>query len=96
VILALTVLPSAQPVFTGTDIFPPAEFAARRAKVIDRISDGVFIEVRRCPKKRCLALSKADRAADFACPFSVPVSPVMLAARIAASRLLWMMLNAPA
>src|SRR5204862_3612764 len=43
VILALTVLPSAQPVFTGTDIFPPAEFAARRAKVIDRISDGVAI-----------------------------------------------------
>ncbi|HMD34321.1 MAG TPA: Xaa-Pro peptidase family protein [Vicinamibacterales bacterium] len=42
-ILALTVLPSAQPVFTGTDIFPPAEFAARRAKVIDRISDGVAI-----------------------------------------------------
>jgi hypothetical protein len=43
-----------------------------------------------------LALSKADRAADFACGFSVPVSPVMFAARMAASRLLWMMLNAPA
>src|SRR5438128_1529182 len=63
---------------------------------IERTSDGVFIEVNRWPKKRCLALSKADRAADFACPFSVPVSPVMLAARIAASRLLWMMLKAPA
>ena len=38
-----------------------------------------------------LGASKADRAADLACAFSVPVSPVMLAARIAASRLLWMM-----
>ena len=52
--------------------------------------------VRRWPKKRCLALSKADRAADFAWAFSVPVSPVMFAARIAASRLLWMIANAPA
>ena len=34
-------------------------------------------------KKRCLALSKAERAADFACRFKVPV---MLAASIAASR----------
>ena len=32
---------------------------------IERISEGVFIEVKRCPKKRCLALSKAERAADF-------------------------------
>ena len=41
-------------------------------------------------------LSKAERAADFACAFSVPVSPVMFAARIAASRLLWMIAKAPA
>src|SRR5215470_2276203 len=34
---------AAQPVFTGTDIFPPEEFAARRARVIERIGDGVAI-----------------------------------------------------
>ena len=36
-------LPSAQPVFTGTEIFPPEEFAARRAKVMETIGDGVAI-----------------------------------------------------
>src|SRR3954469_11823403 len=60
------------------------------------ISDGVFIAVMRWLKKRCLALSKAERAADFACAFKVPVEPVMLAACIAALRLLWMTMNAPA
>lgn len=39
--LASTLL--AQPVFTGTEIFPPDEFAARRAKVIEQIGDGVAI-----------------------------------------------------
>ena len=33
----------AQPVFTGTEIFPAEEFAARRAKVIATIGDGVAI-----------------------------------------------------
>jgi Xaa-Pro aminopeptidase len=33
----------AQPVFRGSEIFPPEEFAARRAKVFDRIGDGVAI-----------------------------------------------------
>jgi hypothetical protein len=33
----------AQPVFTGTEIFPPKEFAARRAKVMEKIGDGVAI-----------------------------------------------------
>src|SRR6476661_6443454 len=33
----------AQPVFTGTEIFPPEEFAARRAKVIAAIGDGVAV-----------------------------------------------------
>jgi Xaa-Pro aminopeptidase len=33
--------PLAQPV--GTNIFPPEEFAARRVKVLDKISDGVAI-----------------------------------------------------
>ncbi len=32
-----------QPVFTGTEIFPPEEFAARRAKVLAEIGDGVAI-----------------------------------------------------
>ena len=40
---ALTVSTLAQPVFIGTDIFPPDEFAARRAKVMERIGDGVAI-----------------------------------------------------
>ncbi|HYM25521.1 MAG TPA: Xaa-Pro peptidase family protein [Vicinamibacterales bacterium] len=35
--------PAAQPVFTGAEIFPSEEFAARRAKVIRRIGDGVAI-----------------------------------------------------
>jgi Xaa-Pro aminopeptidase len=34
---------SAQPVFRGTEIFPPEEFAARRAKVMAQIGDGVAI-----------------------------------------------------
>ena len=33
----------AQPVFVGTDIFPPEEFAARRAKMLDRIGDAVVV-----------------------------------------------------
>jgi Xaa-Pro aminopeptidase len=40
---ALAAWPSAQPVFTGAEIFPPEEFAARRAKVVDRIGDAVAI-----------------------------------------------------
>ena len=42
-LVLLTALPRAQPVFTGAEIFPPEEFAARRAKVIDKIGDGVAI-----------------------------------------------------
>ena len=34
---------SAQPVFTGSEIFPVDEFAARRARVMARIGDGVAI-----------------------------------------------------
>jgi Xaa-Pro aminopeptidase len=34
---------SAQPVFTGAEIFPPEEFAARRAQVMAAIGDGVAI-----------------------------------------------------
>ena len=33
----------AQPVFRGDEIFPPEEFAARRANVFERIGDGVAI-----------------------------------------------------
>ncbi|HEX4567557.1 MAG TPA: Xaa-Pro peptidase family protein [Vicinamibacterales bacterium] len=39
----LSAAPHAQPVFRGEEIFPPEEFAAHRAKVIDRIGDGVAI-----------------------------------------------------
>jgi Xaa-Pro aminopeptidase len=35
--------PLAQPVFRGGEIFPPEEFAARRAKLLDRIGDAVAI-----------------------------------------------------
>jgi len=41
VVLAANLL--AQPVFRGTEIFPPEEFAARRARVIAQIGDGVAI-----------------------------------------------------
>src|SRR3954463_4800889 len=34
---------SAQPVFTGPDVFPPEEFAGRRARVMAKIGDGVAI-----------------------------------------------------
>src|SRR3954465_3447936 len=34
-------LPHAQPVFRGDEIFPPEEFAARRAGLLDPIGDGV-------------------------------------------------------
>jgi Xaa-Pro aminopeptidase len=40
-LVALSASPFAQPVFT--DIFPPEEFAARRAKVMAQIGDGVAI-----------------------------------------------------
>jgi Xaa-Pro aminopeptidase len=33
----------AQPVFRGTEIFPPEEFAARRGRVMEQIGDGVTI-----------------------------------------------------
>ena len=35
--------PMAQPVFRGEDIFPPDEYAARRAKVFEKIGDGVAV-----------------------------------------------------
>ena len=41
----LAASPRAQPVFRGTEIFPPEEFAAHRARLIERIGDGVAIVV---------------------------------------------------
>jgi Xaa-Pro aminopeptidase len=41
--LALSALPAAQPVFTGSEIFPPEEFAARPARVMAAIGDGVAV-----------------------------------------------------
>ena len=42
-ILLSAIVPAAQPVFRGTDVFPPDEFAARRAKVLAEIGDGAAI-----------------------------------------------------
>ena len=42
-VVLLSALPSAQPVFSGSDVFPPEEFAARRAKVMAQIGDAVAI-----------------------------------------------------
>jgi Xaa-Pro aminopeptidase len=43
-LLFFAVLPlAAQPVFPGHEIFPPEEFAARRARVMEKIGDGVAI-----------------------------------------------------
>ena len=72
-----------------------AKSAARSASMLE-MRVGVFMLVSRWPKKRCLADSNAERAADLAWRFSVPLSPVMFAASIAAARLLWMMAKAPA
>jgi Xaa-Pro aminopeptidase len=41
--LAFGWLSAAQPVFSGDEVFPPEEFAARRARVIERIGDAVAI-----------------------------------------------------
>jgi Xaa-Pro aminopeptidase len=43
VLTAGIVLPAAQPVYRGTEVFPPEEFAARRARVMAEIGDGVAI-----------------------------------------------------
>lgn len=44
VLIVLVVASTAgQPVFRGTEVFPPAEFAARRAKVFAAIGDGVAV-----------------------------------------------------
>jgi Xaa-Pro aminopeptidase len=41
--VTLCLSPGAQPVFSGTEIFPPEEFAARRARMIDGIGDAVAL-----------------------------------------------------
>src|SRR5215471_20471195 len=41
--LFLSAVLRSQPVFTGSEIFPPEEFAGRRAKVMAKIGDGVAI-----------------------------------------------------
>src|SRR5205823_2814583 len=42
-VISLLLPLAAQPVFTGPDVFPPEEFAARRARVMAKIGDGVAI-----------------------------------------------------
>ena len=62
-----------------------------------RISEGHFMEVSRWPKKRCLAPSKADSAADLAFLLSVLESPSTMPVAFRASWILaWMILKAPA
>jgi Xaa-Pro aminopeptidase len=36
-------VPAAQPVFTGAEVFPPEEFAARRARLMSQIGDAVAV-----------------------------------------------------
>lgn len=43
ILLTLATQALAQPVFRGTEIFPPEEYAARRAKLMAQIGDGVAI-----------------------------------------------------
>ena len=52
--------------------------------------------VRRWPKKRCFAPSKADSAADLAFLFSVASPSMMPVAFRASSKLRWITLKAPA
>ena len=40
---AIVARPAAQPVFTGAEIFPPEEFAERRARVLSQIGDAVAV-----------------------------------------------------
>src|SRR5206468_9454040 len=40
---AIGALPTAQPVFTGAEIFPVEEFAARRARLVAQMGDSVAI-----------------------------------------------------
>src|SRR6188768_4159016 len=42
-LLLAAAMPSAQPVFTGSEIFPPEEFAARRVRIMAAIGDAVAI-----------------------------------------------------
>ena len=84
---------NASPVETSctTAARPPSRSAS-----IARIRLGHFIEVSRWPKKRCLAPSKAERAADFAFLLSV-LSPSTMPVALSASWILaWMILKAPA
>ena len=80
----------------GRDKLDHGRMAVGQVLLDRRIRVGSFIAGSKWPKKRCFALSKAERAADLACAFSVRSSPVMLAAWSAASRLSWMMAKASA
>ena len=84
---------SASPVETSCTT---TERPASRSASIARMSEGHFIEVSKCPKKRCLLPSKADIAADFAFLLRVASSSTMPVALSASSMLWWMTLNAPA
>jgi Xaa-Pro aminopeptidase len=42
-VILLAALPAAQPVFRGSEVFPPEEFAARRARLMAHIGDAVAV-----------------------------------------------------
>ena len=69
---------------------------AARSASIARMRLGHFMAVNRCPKKRCLAPSKALIAADLALRLSVDSSSTMPVALSASWMFLWMTLKAPA
>ena len=84
---------SASPVDTS---WMTAERPAPRSASMARIRLGHFMAVRRWPKKRCLAPSKADIAADLALRFSVDSSSTMPVAFSASSMFRWITLKASA
>ena len=84
---------SASPVETS---WMTADRPVSRSASIARIRLGHFMAVSRWPKKRCLAPSKADKAADLAFLFSVSSPSTMPVAFSASWMFRWMILKAPA
>ncbi len=84
---------SASPVETS---WMTGERPESRSASIARMSEGHFMLVSRCPKKRCFAPSNALMAADLAFLLRVASPCVMPVAFSASWMLWWMTLNAPA
>ena len=80
----------------GRDQLDHGRAPGARSASIARIRLGHFMAVSRWPKKRCLAPSNAESAADLAFRFSVSSPSTMPVALSASSMFLWMILKAPA